>query len=135
MGVHRIRLIAAWKPVPGERVAWERVFHAPTGLGPQARVRLCLRASESPSAVILNGATLWVDVGNGSDSPVDFEVENQRICRRVEGMLAPVNRLVVIFPGETPPSAQPLFDLEHERRPRPAPEVIECSLEIDEDAV
>lgn len=133
MGVHRIRLTAAWKPAEGVLNSWERVFHAPTGLGPQTQVRLCLRLSELPKAVMLNGTPLEVDVGNRGESPVVSNVENQRMSWRVEGLLTPVNRLVVSFAGETSSSVPPPFGPADDARPRHVTKVLECSLEIDED--
>lgn len=134
MGVHRIRLTAAWKPAAGEPLSWERVFHAPTGLRPQTRVRLCLRVSELLSAVTLNGTTLGIKAGKSGESTVAFEVENQRMCWRVEKLLAPLNRLVVTFANKMPQSVRSPPDLADDRRSRYATGILECSLEIDEDA-
>ncbi len=133
MGVHRIRLTAAWKPAAGVRNSWERVFHTPTGLEPQTQVRLCLRLSELPTAVMLNGTLLEVDVGNRGDTPVVSDVASHRMSWRVEGLLAPVNRLVVSFAGEAPPSVQSPFGLADDARPGHITNVLECTLEIDED--
>jgi len=60
---HRIRLQAAWRVTAGGAV-WIRPFGRPTGVGPEARIRLVIDRP-SPCAATLNGRSL-PDVGGGS---------------------------------------------------------------------
>ncbi|MGQ9914457.1 MAG: hypothetical protein ACUVQQ_08950 [Thermogutta sp.] len=130
--VHRIRLTAAWKRLDETGTAWERVFHAPTGLDHRTGVRLCLRASQPPFAVTLNGAQLPKVAEIGCRRAKDSVVPNQPTCWPVERLLRPVNRLVVCFS----PAASHLAERSSDSAEGPgllgAFRVMECFLEIDE---
>lgn len=133
VGVHRIRLTAAWKRLDAEGVAWERVFHAPTGLDDGTRICLCLRTSQPPSAVTLNGAELPRVAESGFAPVKGVGVPNQPMCWPVERALRPVNRLVVSF------SVAVSHLADHSSGSAECPgfpsafRVMECFLEIDED--
>ncbi|GAB4139952.1 MAG: hypothetical protein Kow0040_28300 [Thermogutta sp.] len=82
--------------------------------------------------MILNGAKLRPDKEKSDTSP--HGLTNRAMCWPVERMLAAVNRLLVRFPGDTLQSAEPTLGSEDDRPPQPSPGVVECFLEIDEDA-
>lgn len=133
MGVHRIRLTAAWKQLDETGRAWERVFHAPTGLDHRTEVRLCLKTSQPPSAVTLNGAELPEVAEIGCRRANDSVIPSQLTCWPVERLLRPLNRLVVSFSA----AVSHLADRSAGSAEGPglpgAFRVVECFLEIDED--
>lgn len=132
VGVHRIRLTAAWKRLDETGTVWERVFHAPTGLDHRTEVRLCLRTSQPPSAVTLNGAELPKVAEIGCRRAKDSVVPNQPTCWPVEWLLRPVNRLVVRFSPAASHLAQRSSDSAEGLGLPGAFRGIECFLEIDE---
>ena len=94
---HTIRLRGPWGSQPlASCVRFTRVFHRPTGLGPQSKVWLVIDDVERPAIVALNDCVLGEVVPSRSNAP-SLEPELRRCPARfdITDRLHPQNRLLI----------------------------------------